>query len=60
VQGIGLNDLVCVFFLRPSSDREVDQSQMHKQVFCGEIKNNPLHHLSTVLSQVCVNKCTNL
>nr|CAB3238689.1 dynein gamma chain, flagellar outer arm-like [Phallusia mammillata] len=52
LKGVGLNELVCVYLLRPSTTREVDQSQMHKQIFCGEIKNNPLNQLSTVLSQV--------
>nr|XP_018672821.1 dynein gamma chain, flagellar outer arm-like [Ciona intestinalis] len=52
LKGVGLNELVCVFFLRPSTLAEVDQVHMHKQIFCGEIKNNPLNQLSTVLSQV--------
>ncbi|CAK8694917.1 unnamed protein product [Clavelina lepadiformis] len=52
IKGIGLNDFVCVYLLRPSIEQDVDQTHMHKQIFCGEIKNNPLHQLSTVLSQV--------
>lgn len=47
-----MDNLVCVYLLRPKTEVEVTQLQMHKQIMFGEIKSNPLHQLSTVLSQV--------
>ena len=53
---MGLNDLVCVYLLRPNVEQEVTQVQMNKQIMFGEIKSNPLHQLSSVLSQVFLYK----
>ncbi|XP_077973667.1 uncharacterized protein LOC120348568 isoform X2 [Styela clava] len=52
ISNIGMNDFVCVFFLRQSTHNEVEPMHLHRDIYCGEIKSNPLHQLSTVLSQV--------
>nr|XP_014351636.1 PREDICTED: dynein heavy chain 8, axonemal-like [Latimeria chalumnae] len=47
-------NVVVLYFLRRKVDREVDPVRMEQDLFCGEIKDNPVENLSCLLSDLFV------
>ena len=45
-------EAICLYFIRSSVNRVIDPSCVEKEVFCGEIKHNPLVHFSSLLSNI--------
>ncbi|XP_018096048.2 dynein heavy chain 5, axonemal [Xenopus laevis] len=43
-----------LFFLRPETNHDVDSTQMEREIFCGEIKDNPLESLRCLLNDLYI------
>ena len=52
LRDIVLQDITILYFLRHNTKRDVDLSHMEKDVFCGELKGNPLESFHTLLSDI--------
>ncbi|XP_048577711.1 dynein axonemal heavy chain 8 isoform X3 [Nematostella vectensis] len=44
-------EAICLYFIRSNVNRVIDPTQVEKEVYCGEIKENPLVHFSALLSE---------
>ena len=42
---------VCLYVLRAETDKEVEQSQMERELFCGELRHSVLSSLASLLSE---------
>jgi len=45
-------EAICLYFIRSNLERVIDPTCVEKEVFCGEIKENPLVHFSSLLSEI--------
>lgn len=45
-------EAICLYFLRSNLERVIDPTCVEKEVFCGEIKENPLVQFSSLLSEI--------
>lgn len=45
---------ICLYFIRSDVNRVIDPTCVEKEVYCGEIKENPLVNFSSLLSEVFV------
>lgn len=45
-------EAICLYFIRSDVNRVIDPTCVEKEVFCGEIKHNPLVHFSSLLSNI--------
>lgn len=45
-------EAICLYFIRSNVDNVIEPSGVEKEVFCGEIKENPLVNFSSLLSEV--------
>ncbi|XP_068137634.1 dynein axonemal heavy chain 5-like isoform X2 [Hyperolius riggenbachi] len=43
-----------IYFLRLQTKCEIDATMMEKDIFCGEIKENPLESLKCILNELCI------
>ncbi|XP_077343463.1 dynein axonemal heavy chain 5-like [Lithobates pipiens] len=43
-----------VYFLRAENGRGIDAAMMEKEIFCGEIKENPVESLKCLLNELCI------
>ena len=43
--------LTVLYFLRNSTEKDVDIHHMGQDIYCGELKNNPLDTMSSMLSE---------
>ena len=45
-------EAICLYFIRSNLERIIDPTCVEKEVYCGEIKQNPLVHFSLLLSEL--------
>ncbi|XP_068697910.1 dynein axonemal heavy chain 8-like [Montipora foliosa] len=45
-------EAICLYFIRSNLERVIDPTCVEKEVFCGEIKENPLVQFSSLLSEI--------
>nr|DBA26446.1 TPA: hypothetical protein GDO54_010703 [Pyxicephalus adspersus] len=43
-----------VYFLRAETKHDVDAAMIEKEIFCGEIKENPVESLKCLLNELCI------
>ncbi|KAM8953036.1 dynein axonemal heavy chain 5-like [Pelodytes ibericus] len=43
-----------LYFLRSETSHDVDPALMEKEIFCGEIKENPVESLKSLLNELCI------
>ncbi|KAM5165175.1 dynein axonemal heavy chain 5-like [Mantella aurantiaca] len=43
-----------VYFLREETKHEIEATMMEKEIFCGEIKENPVESLKCLLNELCI------
>ncbi|XP_063775387.1 uncharacterized protein LOC134910927 [Pseudophryne corroboree] len=43
-----------VYFLRSETEHDVDAALMEREIFCGEIKENPVESLKCLLNELCI------
>ncbi|CAH1799095.1 unnamed protein product [Owenia fusiformis] len=54
MKSVDLENISVLYFLRHSVDREVDPLHMERDVFCGELKNNTIENLTSMLSDIFI------
>ena len=52
LKDVSLHEITILYFLRHTTQNEVDHNHMERDIFCGELKGNPLETLHHVLSDI--------
>ena len=52
LKDISIHEITILYFLRHSTETEVDSKHMERDIFCGELKGNPLETFHYVLSDI--------
>ncbi|XP_067674368.1 uncharacterized protein [Haliotis asinina] len=54
LKDVDLDGVTILYFLRNSTDKDVDATHMERDIFCGELKHNAIETLGSLLSDIYI------
>ncbi|CAL1527205.1 unnamed protein product [Lymnaea stagnalis] len=54
LKDVQLEKVTILYFLRHSTDKDVDPSKMERDIFCGELKHNTIETLNSLLADIYI------